>query len=157
VPYNDPVRALILGCLVLAACNGASPSSPSDSPALRLTATISQAVLQPGDIATLTFRLENTGTTAVTLQFPSACQVSPYIETAPGTVVYPGGGQWACAQVVTTLTLAPGGSKVEELQVRGGTSQMSSAPGLPPGDYGAYARIDGSATLQSGKVAFTVR
>ena len=151
------MRVLILFSLVLAACNGSSPSSPSDSSALRLTASISQTVLQPGDIATLTFRLENAGPETVTLQFPSACQLNPYIESPPGTVVYPGGGQWACAQVLTSLTLAPGGSKVEELRVRGGISEMSSVLGLPPGDYAAYARIEGSATLRSENVTFTVR
>jgi len=151
------VRAVILFSLVLAACNGSSPSSPSDSPALRLTASISQTILQPGDIATLTFRLENAGPETVTLQFPSACQVSPYIESLPGTVVYPGGGQWACAQILTSLTLAPGASKVEELRVHGGMSELSSVLGLPPGDYAAYARIENAATLQSEKVAFAVR
>jgi len=151
------VRAVILFSLVLAACNGSSPSSPTNPSPLRLTVSISQTVLQPGDIATLTFRLENAGAETVTLQFPSACQISPYIETAPGTVVYPGGGQWACAQVLTSLTLAPGGSKVEELRVRGGISEMSSVLGLPPGDYAAHARIEGSATLQSEKVTFAVR
>jgi len=152
------VRAVILFSLVLAACNGTSPSSPSDSSsALRLTASISQTILQPGDIATLTFRLENAGPETVSLQFPSACQVSPYIERPPATVVYPGGGQWACAQVLTSLTLAPGASKVEELRVSGGISEMSSVLGLPPGDYAAFARIEGAATMQSEKVAFAVK
>lgn len=151
------MRTLILAGLMLAACGGSSPSSPSDSSALRLTASISQSLLEPGDIATLTFRLENAGSDTVTIQFPSACQVKPYIERPPGTVVYPGGGEWGCAQVLTSLTLAPGGSKVEELRVRGGLSEMSSAFGLPSGDYAAYARIDGSSTLQSQNVAFTVK
>ncbi len=34
---------------------------------------------------------------------------------------------------------------------------MSSVLGLLPGDYAAYARIEGPATLQSEKVTFAVR
>lgn len=147
---------MILFSLVLAGCGGSSPPSPSALSALRLTASISQAVLQPGDIATLSFRLQNAGSHTVTLQFPSACQIDPYIDSPPGTVVYPGGGRWACAQVVTSLTLAPGDSKVEELRVRGGLSEMSSVLGLPPGGYAAYARVEGPVTLQSEKVSFRI-
>jgi hypothetical protein len=143
--------------VVLAACGGASPSSPSPSPSgLRLTATISQTILQQGEIATLTFRLENTGSSAVKVQFPSACQITTYIATESGTVVYPGGGAWACAQIVTALSLGPGEAKTEQLRIRGGLSDMSSVYGLPAGRYVAYARIDGSYVLQSAPVPFTV-
>lgn len=153
------MRALILACLAAAGCGGAdSPSSPSDQDALRLTASSTQAVLKPGDVATLRFRLENAGSSAVTLQFPTSCQISPYIATASRVVVYPGGGHWVCAQVLTSLTLPAGGTKVEELRISGGgQSEMSSVYGLPPGDYLAYARLEGSTSLTSNSVAITVR
>lgn len=151
------MRALILACLALVACGGSSPSSPSNPSALRLSASISQGVLQPGEIATLTFRLENAGATTVTLQFPSACQITYYIATASGTRVYPGSAGWMCAQVLSTLALSPGESKAEQMRVGSRLEQLSSVYSLPPGDYVAYARIDGSTILQSAPVAFTVR
>lgn len=154
------MRFMVLGCLVsaLAACGDASPSSPSDSSSLTLTATISQPVLQPGDIATLTFRLRNTGTAPRSLQFPSSCQLMPYIATPSETLVYPAGGSWVCATVLTTLTLPPGEAKVETLLVTLRPSELSSVYGLPAGDYVAYARVEGSSlALQSEKVAFTVK
>jgi len=150
------VRAALLACLVLAACERTSPSAPSDPSPLRLTAAISQSELRPGDTATLTFRLENTGPDAVKVQFPSACQIMPFIAQPSGTVVYPGGGRWACAQVLTAISLAPGGVKIEELRIQGGLSERSSVYGLPAGDYVSYARIDGSYVLQSAPVAFRV-
>lgn len=140
--------------MVLACCGG-SPTSPSRS-GLRLTGAISQTLLQQGDIATLTFRLENAGSSVVKVQFPSACQITMYIATQSGTVIYPGGGTWACALVVTTASLGPGEAKVEQLRIRGGVSDMSSVYGVPAGQYQAYARIDGSTVLQSAPVAFTV-
>jgi hypothetical protein len=157
------MRVAILGCLVvallaLAACENRSPSFPSESSSLKLTANISSAVLQSGDVATLTFRLKNAAGDTRTLQFSSGCQLLPFIATTSSSVVYPGGGSWMCTQALTSLTLAPGQVKEETVRISRAPSGLDSVYGLPAGDYVAYARVDSSSVaLRSENVAFTVK
>jgi len=96
------------------------------------------------DPATLTFRLENTGSAAIRLTFSSSCQLMPYIvEIGTGELVYPGGGGWSCLTVVTELSLPPRGAETKTVQVRAaGTSGSGLAAVLSPGVYRAYAQLE---------------
>lgn len=148
--------ALLLPMCVLPACDW-MPTKPSEP--LVLAGRIDQAVVQPGETATLTFTLTNPGGNRVTLAFPSACQVTLYIRNrTTGAMVYPRGGGWACATVLTDLTLEPGAADTRELRVGSEQSPAGAAVALEPGDYAAFARVDASnSSLRSEDVRFTVR
>ena len=103
--------ALVGLASILAACGTASPTSPSEQGSLRLTASVNRSVIPAGEVATLTFRLENGASHTVTLNFSDSCQLMPYVASASGSIVYPPGGGWYCATVVTSLTLQPGESR----------------------------------------------
>ncbi len=153
-----PSGLFALACAAFAACGSASPTGPSEQGSLRLTARISRGVIPAGETATLTFQLENPGKDAVTLTFASACQISPYIVDASGAIVYPKGGSWACAAVITDLTVPAGGSKSQEVQVRAAADASSPYVALAPGEYSAYARVRSySVKLESAPVRFTVQ
>ena len=129
--------------LTLAGCRD-GPASPSREGPLRLSASSTRAVVTAADPATLTFRLENTGSAAIRLTFSSSCQLMPYIaEIGTGEIVYPGGGGWVCLTVMTELTLPPGGAETKTVQVRAaGTSGSGLAAVLSPGVYRAYAQLE---------------
>ena len=143
--------------LPLAGC-GRSPASPSDQGPLTLSASISASVIAPGEVSTLTFRLENTGPTQMSLTFADGCQVLPFIDDGrTGRTVYPNGG-WACTLAITQLVLPPGGAKTISVSV-GAAGAAISAPSasLPPGTYLAYAELKHSTyPLRSKSVAFKV-
>ena len=140
------------------ACGG-TITSPSTEGPLRITDQISQSVLAHGESTTITFRLENTGTESVKLSFSSTCQVMPYIDDArAAATVYPAGGGWVCAMMITSLVLPPGGVSVREVQVRAADTAPYPYVALPPGGYGAYVKVeDFTYKLRSKSVAFTVR
>ncbi len=147
---------LVVACVALVACGG-SPAGPSPQESLRLTASITQSVIANGQVATLTFRLQNLGPNTATLNFSDSCQVMPYIANTSG-VVYPPRGSWVCATVLTSLTLQPGESQTRDLKVAAGMTSLDSVAPLPSGDYSAYARVESTeAKLQSDSVRFTVQ
>ena len=148
---------LALAGAVLVAC-GASPTGPSQQGPLRLTASITRTVVPAGETATITFLLENLGSDAVTLHFSDSCQLMPYIASSFGLIVYPAGGSWACATVLTSLTLPAGGTKTVDVQVRAGAAASSPYVALGAGDYSASARVPSSEyKLQTDPVHFTVQ
>jgi len=106
----------------------------------------------------VTFRLENLTSTAITLDFGSTCQVMAYVaRRASGEVVHPADGSWACATMLTELTLPPDGVNTTELRVTGG-SGTGEVVGLPPGEYVVFARLhDRVHKLESNRVTLNVR
>ena len=150
--------ALLVVCVWLGACSR-NPASPSPGDPLRLTGSISQAVLAPGQTASLTFRLENHGTEVVTLSFSTGCQILPFVRDRKAQqIVYPSDGAWFCTHAVTQLILAPGEAAVRATSIVAADTARSPVLGLPPGDYDAYATIT-SSTFQSRSesVLFSVR
>lgn len=142
--------------LCAAGCSG-NPNAPQPQGPIHLTGQVNASALAPGQVATVTFRLENSSSNTITLNFPSACQVMPFIARRPANdVVYPGGGGWACAQMVTSLTLAPNSVTTTEVQVRAGLTDYPVV-GLAPGTYAIYARLDDMTyKLQSEPVTLVV-
>lgn len=140
----------------------ARPTSPRDASGqgvqLRLTAQVDRTAVAPGAPAVVTFRLENLTSTAITLDFGSACQVMPYVaRRASGDVVHPADGSWVCATMLTELTLPPEGVTTTELRVASGAAS-GEVVGLPRGEYAVFARLhDRVHKLESDHVALTVR
>jgi hypothetical protein len=96
------------------------------------------------DTPSFTRVLRNVSAKPVTLVFPSSCVVLPYIETVDGHIVHPGGGGWGCLTVISTVTLAAGGSIVHSEALEAGpASYRSNKITLPAGRYRAYAELDG--------------
>jgi hypothetical protein len=127
---------------LLSAC-GSTPSSPSRQDSLRLDAQIMQTRLAPGDTATATFTLRNVSSQTITLGFSSSCQILPYVtDRRTQQIVHPRGGGWVCLTMVTGLTLAPGESSTQQVQVRAANAATHPFVALPPGEYETYAQID---------------
>ena len=153
--YSRVIFALFLP--FAAACGGSTPTAPSQQGPLTLTVLpVPTFVATPGT-AMFSIALKNTGSETVTLNFPSSCQVMPFVaERSTGRVVHPAGGSWGCATVLTTLTLVPGEARVDPITV----STMSALPEvvkLPAGDYVIYAKMDEAKYhLQSASIPFTL-
>lgn len=157
-PLRRVVAAPVLALAALAApACGASPAAPPQTGPIRLTAQVNRIQVTPGTTAVATFRLENVTANTVTLNFSSSCQILPFIVKRPANqVVYPAGGGWACAQVLTSITLPPHGVTVREITVTSGV-QAFDLVALPPGDYAFYARVESvEYTLESERVALQV-
>jgi len=150
--------ALLAVAAVCAACGG-SPSAPSQSGPLRLTVEPLQTLVGSESTADFALKLQNTGSTPVTLAFPSSCQVMPYIvERASGRIVAPAGGGWVCATVLTSLTVAAGETHVETVHVAAARPVDAVMINVPPGDYSIYAKLEDSTyKLQSASLPFSVR
>ena len=153
-------RALI-AALALAACSLAPTGpGPTDGP-LRMEAAIGRPILAVGDTTDLVFRLLNTSAQSVTLDFPSSCEVLPYIRVADSDqVAYPTGGGWGCYPVLSQLTIPAHDAHVVRVSLRGGAPQRAIYPETPigVGRYVATAEVISSQYhLRSAPVAFTVR
>ena len=160
--------ALAVCATVIGAACASAPSEPApgkgrivDVPGLSLTATMSSRTLHLGDDATLQLSARNEGAAPLRLDFPSGCQLLPWIERASdGEVVHPGGGGWGCTQAITSLTLAPGEAKTSSTGVHAGLEQLAIYTGavLPVGKYRAYATLGVGPRVQatSEKVEFEV-
>ena len=148
--------ALLLPTSISAGCGG-SPSSPSDQTTLTLTASITSSVVRAGETAMLTFRLQNTGSTQMSLTFADGCQILPYIDDGQtGQTVYPDGG-WGCTLAITHLVLPPGGEKTVSVSVGAAGSTTPVSASLPAGTYVAYAELKHSTyPLRSKSVGFKV-
>lgn len=152
-----PLAAALLTAAAMTAC--ANPNKPSADGPVRLRGGINQAIINRGEAATLSFRLENVGQSPVTLNFASSCQIQPYItDRRTAQIVHPAGGGWACLTVVTQLELAPGASETVDVQVRSADVAAYPFVALAPGEYEAYAKVEASQyKLRSASITFTVR
>jgi hypothetical protein len=151
-------RLLASACLAFSVACGASPTAPSADGPFRLTVSASRSVIPAGETATITFRLQNVGSGPQTLHFGDACQLMPYVANGLGLIVYPQGGGWGCATVITSLTLAPGEVKTEEVHVGSAAQGPDRYVQLGAGQYSAYAKVPSSEyRLQSEALRFTVR
>jgi hypothetical protein len=153
------VRRLALCGVLIATTACESATGPSDPEDLRLTATIVPSTVAPGQLATITFTLENTGDETVNLTFNTGCQVLPYIRVrTTNVIVYPTGGDWACTVVITQLSLHPGGSVQRVVRVREPNTPGDADVVLPPGEYQTFARLDDiRVRIQAEPVAFVVQ
>jgi hypothetical protein len=151
-------RVFLLVLLAAAVACGSSPTSPDQTGPVRLTAQINRTEITTGGTAVVSFRLENVTANPITLNFPSGCQVQPFIAKRPSNdVIYPGGGGWVCPAVVTSLTLAPHSVSVTELNVGAGAAAFDIVS-LAPGEYSFFARVESREhTLESPRVTLTVR
>lgn len=114
-------RPLALALLALCACSSdPASSSLADRTArllpgsLTLKAAITPARLALGDTARIEVSLRNDADTAVTLHFPTGCQLHYVVERADGRAVPEEGGGYACTQALTTLHLEPGATARHE-------------------------------------------
>lgn len=146
----------VLGCTTV-------PTDPAvpEAGGLRLDGSITSSTVLLGEQAVLTFRLSNLSEETVRLDFGSSCQITPFIETAGGRDVYPGGG-YACLTVLTSLTLLPRGEHLTTMEVFGGHIRPDTRTGypLPVGRYSAYAILENNSRrieLRSAYVEFEVR
>lgn len=167
------LRKLALPALLAlaGACTDASAVVDVDAQAqdgLVLAVTASPAGITPGDTVRLVAHLANRNDFPVRLDFPSSCQVLPYVEGPDGKVVYPYGGGWGCLTVLTSLQLAPGEVKEQVFKwtaQRTDYDRQTSRPvytPLPAGEYRAYVVLNGSGergtvTLRSNTEKVTVR
>lgn len=144
---------------VLAAGCGATVTSPSPNPPIRVTVQPTPTFVGGPNTATFTLTVENIGQTVVDLTFPSSCQLLPYfVDRSTGQAVTPRGGGFVCLTVITGLRLNPGEKFPRVYTVMAGDTSMPSAIVLPPGDYEIYARLeDMTYKLQSAPLPFSVR
>ena len=152
--------AIVVAVVVaLAGCTGASSTAP-DSTGI-VAVTVQPLATFAGDPTTAAFglRIENLTDTDLDLTFPSSCRVLPYfVDRRTGQPVTPRGGGFACATVITRLSLPPSASVVEAITVTANENASSGFIGLPPGDYSIYARLeDQQHRVQSDLVPFTLR
>jgi hypothetical protein len=148
---------LAISLLAAAGC-GATATSPSPLTSIRVT-VVATPTFVGIDGAMFTLRVENIGTAAVDLTFPSSCQVLPYfVDRATGQPVTPVGGGFACLTVITKQTLSPGQSFAQVHTVKAGSTPLPQTIVLPPGDYSIYARLeDATLRLTSDPIPFSVR
>lgn len=159
--------ALVLSVMLGVSCDGTltevrSPVRPIDEiDGLRVELSLDRTLITAGDSGVLTIGLRNTTELPVRLNFGSSCQILPYIETAAGSIEYPGGGAWGCAAMLTRLDVPPFGVVTRTVVVRraapGGAAAEAS---LPPGAYRAYAVLEHGpydSRMRSQAVGFEVR
>ncbi|HEV8345898.1 MAG TPA: BsuPI-related putative proteinase inhibitor [Vicinamibacterales bacterium] len=152
-----PLAVALLTAAAMTACS--NPNNPSSDGPVRLRSGINQAIVNRGEAATLSFRLENVSQNPVTLNFGSSCHILPYItDRQTAKIVHPAGGGWACLTVLTQLELAPGAVETVEVQVRAADVAAYPFVALAPGEYEAYATVEASQyKRRSASVTFTVR
>jgi hypothetical protein len=134
------MRSSLFAVIALGAlgCNTGPRSS-----AVVLSVSASRTELQPGQVDTIVVTTTNATDQSVTLNFPSSCQVVPYVRQVGGTVVLPSGGAWGCRQVLTQLQLAPRESVRGVYVWSGSDAFVSGMPlrSLPPGEYEVFANL----------------
>ena len=147
-------RTLALAALALAACSSDPTSASLDrrsrtglAGSLRLDVAVSPERLSLGDTARIEVSLTNTADTAVTLHFPSGCQLHYVVEHESGRAVPQEGGGYACTQALTALHLPAGATERHEF--RWTHTQFLYPPSArafqPAGRYRVYGMIFGHA------------
>lgn len=127
----------------VAGCN--DPAAPVSSTLIgdnliSLTTSASAREITAGSPVTLRISLTNEGAEAVTLNFPSGCQINPYVRDSRGKHVIPASGGWICTGAFSDLTLAPGAVIVRDFVWTGSTDFRPGTP-LPRGRYYFTAEV----------------
>jgi hypothetical protein len=150
---------LVLASALLAAGCGATVTSPTPAGPLRLTAEqLPGFIIGAEPLTSFTVRVENIGQAAVDLTFPSSCQILPSFTNRGGQPVTPVGGGFACATVITNVTLRPGQSLSQVFTVKAGDAPQGQSIVLPSGDYTLVARLDDLVyRLNSDPLPFSLR
>ncbi len=152
---------VLFGLVLLTACQASStglPVSPREVDAERLTlhAQWLRGQIRVGEVDTLAISLTNNTDVDLTLEFPTGCQILPYVEDDQDVMIHPKGG-WGCTTVVSSLTVPARGSVTRVFPVRGGVPMQSIYPHAPlaVGSYVGYARLSES-SLRSNNATLTV-
>jgi hypothetical protein len=143
--------------LAVSACGGTL--RPSATEPLSLGVEISAATVRAGVPATVTFRLRNNTPDVIRLSFSSSCQISPYIALhETNTIVFPEGGAWVCAAVLTELEVPPHGSVTRQIRIAIAGGRDAADAALRPGAYAAFARLEDAVyRLESPRASFRVQ
>lgn len=138
--------------VVLAACDGSSPSEPEPG-RLRLTVGASPASVTAGQPVTLTFTVANVGGEPVELVFGDSCWADLLVASSAG-LVWNSLADVSCLQSVTRRSLAPNQSLVfEDLwdQSRNGDGWAG------PGTYRVFGTLRDGSGRRSPEITLTVR
>jgi len=149
---------VLVAVLLTAGC-GSTATSPTPQGPLRLTAIQLPTFVVDGEPLTgFAVQVENIGQNAVDLTFPSSCSIVPAFQTRTGQPVTPVGGGWACATVITNVTLRPGHSLSQLFTVTRGDAPQGQSIVLLSGDYTFVARLDDTVyRLTSDPLPFSLR
>lgn len=157
-------RRLVLalfGLVVLAACQESTtrvPVSPREIGADGLTLHVQwlRGKIRVGEVDTLAMTLTNDTDVDLALDFPTGCQILPYVEDDRSVLVHPEGG-WACRTALSSLTVPARGSVSHVFSVRGGVPMQGIHPHAPldVGTWIGYARLSES-SLRSNNATLTV-
>jgi hypothetical protein len=138
---NRSLSVLLLAAV--AGCVEEAPVTPFPRQVIPAVITASDRALQPGETATLTVSLTNTLDEEVRLTFPTSCQAIVLIRDSRGRVTTPASGDYLCAEVPSSFTLAPGQTKTFD-SVWGGGVEFGAAgtsERVPPGEYYASGEL----------------
>jgi hypothetical protein len=127
---------------------GCMPTEPfrSQAPRLSTAVEVSPPTMVTGSLVTVTLAVTNHERRPVTLQFGSACQLLYVVHDQHGIPV---SDDWACAAVLTELTLQAGETRRQESAWRAARydyDQHVYLP-LPPGPYQIQAYLPGHGYL----------
>lgn len=128
--------------------------TPGQTPGLTLTLASKAASYGPGERATFTLVARNTGTTPVSLTFPSAQRYDLVIGDATGREIWRWSEGKVFAQVMATQMLAPGQNLSFEIQW---DQKGEAGAQVPPGSYKARAWLTARGVAQQAQVEFTLR
>jgi hypothetical protein len=103
-----------------------------------LTAVASKITLVAGETTIVTFTVKNVSTNTIRIDLPSACLVLPHVIDV-GTGNTAEGIGFACAAMLTSVTLAPNETKDVWFPFRAGSDRPSD---LRPGIYHVYAQLN---------------
>lgn len=129
--------------------------TPSTDGPLHLTTSIDDSRLSPGEIGTITHRLENQGPQTVVLRFNDGCQIDSFLKNLDTGQRRQLDGI-VCTLALTQLELTGGGSKIWETKVGTAVTLPAAVP-LPPGRYELYATVmDSVYSLRSDTLTFSI-
>lgn len=139
------MNRLTIALLLVAgvACVEEAPVTPFPQQVIPAAITATDRDLQPGETSTLTVSLTNTLEEEVRLTFPTSCQAIVFIRNAQGRVTTPASGNYQCAAVPSSLTLAVGETKSFNVTWGGGVEfgTAGTSDRVPPGSYYASGEL----------------